>query len=50
MKNILSVILTELKVNYTHRFINILYKETPDRENFFGLVCMLSAYGILAMH
>lgn len=46
MKNILTVILTELKVKYTRQFANTLYKETPDRENFFGLVCMLSAYRI----
>lgn len=48
MKNILKVILTELKVKYTRQFTNTLYKETPDRENFFGLVYMLSAYGIVS--
>ena len=46
MKNTLTVILTELKVKYTHQFANALYKETPNRENFFGIACMLSAYGI----
>lgn len=46
MKNTLTVILSELKVRYTHQFANKLYRETPDRNNFFGLSYMLSVYGI----
>lgn len=46
MKNILTVILSELKVRYTHTFTDKLYRGTPDRDNFFGLSYMLSVYGI----
>lgn len=46
MKNFLTVILTELKVEFTHKFADKLYRENPDRDNFFGLTCMLSFYGI----
>lgn len=46
MKNILTVILAELNVEFTHQFSDKLYRENQDRDNFFGLTYMLSSYGI----
>ncbi len=46
MKNILTTILSELNVRYTYQYANRLFRETPDRNNFFGLAYMLSVYGI----
>ena len=46
MKNIFTIILSELNIKYTRHFAEKLYRNTPDRDSFFGLVYMLSFYGI----
>lgn len=46
MKNILTVILSELSIRYTRKYANELYSKTPDRNNFYGLAYMLSLYGV----
>lgn len=46
MKNILTITLSALKVRYTYQFANKLYRETSDRDNFFGLSFMLAMYGV----
>lgn len=48
MKNILTVILSELKIKYTHKYANELYNRTPDRNSFYGLTYMLALYGVKA--
>lgn len=46
MTSLLTSILDELGVKYTRPYVSQLYRETPDRDSFFGLSFMLSMYGI----
>lgn len=44
--NILTIILSLLKVKYTEAYADRLYRNNPDRNSFYGLAYMLSVYGI----
>ena len=44
--NIVEVLLKELKVNHSHKFIEDNYLNAPDSDNMLGIQRILSRYGI----
>jgi len=44
--NTLKQLLSALGVKFTDEYADRLYRENPDRNNFFGLSYMLSVYGV----